>query len=193
MHLLVQGCPVKKKRSSCPMGTSVTVNKVAAPQFRGFFEDLVKVGAPVRNLGDTDIVVAILSQHPPGMAINWAQTLSRNVVDKDVQAWLNATRQSIRMENAAVSGSRTEQSRHWWHWSIDTLDRPAAYRQHTAASAGGVITVVAGWHSGATLAMRTWKSALRNDTRGNCRSTKPADVPTRQVATDAPATGRIKL
>ena len=53
-------------------GERVTVNKAVAEQFRGFFNDLVKLGAPVRGLGGFG-VRGNPSEHPIGFAVDWAR------------------------------------------------------------------------------------------------------------------------
>ena len=53
-------------------GATVTINKSVAAQFRGFFNDLIKNGAPVRGLGGFG-TRNNPSEHPLGLAIDWAQ------------------------------------------------------------------------------------------------------------------------
>jgi hypothetical protein len=102
-------------------GQKVTVNKRAASQFKGFFDDLIKAGAPVRSLGGVGSR-GNPSQHPVGLAIDWAQN-SRDVVAPDVQRWIS---QHPEVLNALEQKWGMSGGEHWahpdtGHFSIDTL------------------------------------------------------------------------
>jgi hypothetical protein len=75
-------------------GQKVDVNKKVAEQFRGFFNDLIKFGAPVRGLAGFG-VRENPSQHPIGFAVDWAQH-SRDVVDSDVRNWIDNNRAALK-------------------------------------------------------------------------------------------------
>lgn len=103
-------------------GQRVTVNKRAAAQFKGFFDDLVAAGAPVRNLGGVGVRPGNASQHPVGLAIDWAQS-HRNVTDPDIAAWMANNRDKLNAieQKWGISGGE-----HWidpdtGHFSIETL------------------------------------------------------------------------
>jgi hypothetical protein len=103
-------------------GQRVTVNKRAAAQFKGFFDDLAAAGAPVRNLGGVGVRPGNPSQHPVGLAIDWAQH-SRNVVDRDVGQWIANNREKL---NALEQKWGMSGGEHWahpdtGHFSVDTL------------------------------------------------------------------------
>jgi hypothetical protein len=103
-------------------GEQVTVNARAAEQFKGFFNDLIDAGAPVRSLGGYGLRPGNPSQHPPGLAIDWAQH-SRNVVDKDVQAWIskNPGRLNELEDRWGMSGGEHWKKPDTGHFSIQTL------------------------------------------------------------------------
>ena len=102
-------------------GKTVTVNKRAAAQFQGFFNDLIAAGAPVRNLGGVG-PRGNPSQHPVGLAVDWAQH-SRNVVDRDVQAWISNNPDVLNnLERKwGISGGEHWKNPDTGHFSIDTL------------------------------------------------------------------------
>jgi hypothetical protein len=102
-------------------GERVTVNKAVAAQFRGFFNDLLKHGAPVRSLGGFG-VRGNPSQHPIGFAIDWAQS-SRNVVTRDVQNWIDANRDTLRKleRRWGMSGGENWNNPDTGHFSIERI------------------------------------------------------------------------
>jgi hypothetical protein len=71
-----KGTPIHGERETIRLdnGQTVTVNKKAAAQFKGFFNDLIAAGAPVRGLEAFGTRPTNASQHPAGMAIDWAQS-----------------------------------------------------------------------------------------------------------------------
>jgi hypothetical protein len=75
-------------------GGKVTIDKAIAEQFRGFFNDLIKLGAPVRGLGRFG-VRGNPSEHPLGFAVDWAQH-SRDVVDADVRQRIDGHRNVLK-------------------------------------------------------------------------------------------------
>jgi hypothetical protein len=118
-------------------GVSVTVNKAVAEQFRGFFNDLVKLGAPVRGLGGFG-VRGNPSEHPIGFAVDWAQH-SRNVVDSDVGLWINSHRDTlIKLElRWGLSGGETWHNPDTGHFSIERIFGDQHLAASKAASASG--------------------------------------------------------
>jgi hypothetical protein len=102
-------------------GQKVTVAKRAAAQFRGFFNDMIAAGAPVRGLGGVGSR-GNPSQHPPGLAVDWAQH-SRNVVDRDVQQWISKNPDKLNEleQKWAMSGGEHWKNPDTGHFSIDTL------------------------------------------------------------------------
>jgi hypothetical protein len=103
-------------------GARVTVNARAAAQFQGFFNDLIAAGAPVHDLGGYGNRPYNPSQHPIGLAIDWSQK-GRNIVSRDVQAWISAHPQVLNALEAKWGMSGGE---HWGHpdtghFSIETL------------------------------------------------------------------------
>jgi len=103
-------------------GQRVTVNRRAASQFQGFFNDLIAAGAPVRNLGGFGSRPGNPSQHPIGLAIDWAQH-SRNVVDRDVAQWMRSNAQTLNTleQKWGMSGGEHWRNPDTGHFSIDTL------------------------------------------------------------------------
>ena len=69
-------------------GQRFTVNKRAAAQFKGFYEDLIKSGAPVHSVGGVG-GRGNPSQHPIGLATDWAQD-GRDQVAPDVARWIQS-------------------------------------------------------------------------------------------------------
>jgi len=103
-------------------GERVTVNKQAAAQFRGFFEDLIEAGAPVHTLGGLGARLGNASQHPVGLAVDWAQ-LRRDTVSPDVARWMHNNQDTL---NTLESKWGMSGGEHWrtpdrGHFSIDTL------------------------------------------------------------------------
>jgi hypothetical protein len=108
----------------------VTVNKAVAEQFRGFFNDLIKHGAPVRDLGGFGMRDN-RSQHPIGYAIDWAQH-RRDVVDADVSKWIKDNRDLLKKleRRWGMSGAENWRDRDTGHFSIERV----LGEQHLAAS-----------------------------------------------------------
>ena len=102
-------------------GEKVTVNKAIAEQFRGFFNDLIKLGAPVRGLGGFG-VRGNPSEHPIGFAVDWAQH-SRDVVDPDVRQWIDGHRGVLnKMElRWGLSGGENWHNPDTGHFSIERI------------------------------------------------------------------------
>jgi len=112
-------------------GQRVTVNKAVAQQFRGFFNDLIKLGAPVRSLGGFGVRPGNRSQHPIGFAIDWAQH-SRDVVDADVSRWIKSNRDTLKKleQRWGLSGAENWRDPDTGHFSIERI----LGEQHLAAS-----------------------------------------------------------
>jgi hypothetical protein len=119
-----KGSPQSGQRQTITLsnGTQVTVNAKAAEQFKGFFNDMIAAGAPVKSLGGYGNRPGNPSQHPPGLAIDWAQH-SRNVVDPDVQRWISSNRGVLDKleEKWGMSGGEKWKSPDTGHFSIQTL------------------------------------------------------------------------
>jgi TP901 family phage tail tape measure protein len=83
-------------------GQKVTVNKAAAPQFEGFFNDLIKAGAPVGSLGGFG---------------------TRNLVSPRVQSWISQNPQvlSALEKKWGMSGGEHWRNPDTGHFSVDTL------------------------------------------------------------------------
>ena len=118
-------------------GEKVTVNKAIAAQFLGFFNDLIKLGAPVRGLGGFG-VRGNPSEHPRGYAIDWAQH-SRDVVDPDVRAWIDSHRDVLRKLELrwGLSGGENWHNPDTGHFSIERIFGEAHLRASREASARG--------------------------------------------------------
>ena len=132
-------------------GQKVTVNARAAAQFQGFFNDLIKAGAPIHDLGGFGDRPYNPSQHPGGLAVDWAQG-GRNKVSPDVYRWMmqHPDQMDAFERKWGMSGGE-----HWGkpdrgHFSIDTLfgrkhlamingqDQPAAAPSVSAQDRGAV-------------------------------------------------------
>lgn len=126
-------------------GQRFVVNARGAEQFKGFYNDLIKAGAPVRNIGGYGSRPHNASQHPIGLATDWAQH-SRNVVDRDVQQWMNQNRETL---NALEHRWGMSGGEHWrnpdtGHFSIDRIFGEKHFKAAQAESAGiGTRTVEA--------------------------------------------------
>jgi hypothetical protein len=118
------GSPMSGERETIRLanGQTVSVNKRSAAQFQGFFNDLIAAGAPVRGLGGYGLRGGNPSQHPAGLAVDWAQH-SRNVVDRDVQQWIGSHRDTLnRLESKwGMSGGEHWRNPDTGHFSIDVL------------------------------------------------------------------------
>jgi hypothetical protein len=108
----------------------VTVNKAVAAQFEGFFNDLIKANAPVKGLGGFG-VRDNPSEHPVGYAVDWAQH-SRNVVDPDVQTWINHNRNTLKKLELrwGLSGGENWNNPDTGHFSVERV----LGQQHLQAS-----------------------------------------------------------
>jgi hypothetical protein len=117
------GSPLSGERETITLsnGQQVPVNKLAAPQFKGFFEDLIAAGAPVKNLGGYGRRPNP-SQHPAGLAIDWAQS-SRNVVSPAVARWIRENPEVLNeLERKwGMSGGEHWRNPDTGHFSIETL------------------------------------------------------------------------
>jgi hypothetical protein len=102
-------------------GQKVTVNKSVAEQFRGFFNDLIKAGAPVRGLGGLG-ERGNPSEHPIGFAVDWAQH-SRDVVDPDVLNWIARNRDTLKKleQRWGLSGGENWSNSDTGHFSIERV------------------------------------------------------------------------
>ena len=124
------GAPISgpQKTVTLSNGQKVTVNAHAAPQFEGFFNDLIKAGAPVHNLGGFGTRPTNPSQHPNGMAVDWGQGLpgpfgGRVSESRDVYDWI---KKNPGMMNSLEDKWGMSGGEHWanpdlGHVSIDTL------------------------------------------------------------------------
>ncbi len=111
-------------------GAEVNVNKAVAQQFQGFFNDLIKAGAPVRDLGGFGMRPNA-SEHPIGYAVDWAQK-SRNVVAADVRIWINQNLDTLKKleRRWGLSGGENWSNPDTGHFSVERVLGP----QHLAAS-----------------------------------------------------------
>jgi hypothetical protein len=118
-------------------GERVTVNKAIAAQFLGFFNDLVKLGAPVRGLGGFG-VRGNPSEHPLGFAVDWAQH-SRDVVDPDVRQWIDGHRDVLKKleRRWGLSGGENWHSPDTGHFSIERIFGDQHLKASRDASATG--------------------------------------------------------
>ncbi|MGT2438302.1 hypothetical protein ACU4GH_23785 [Bradyrhizobium betae] len=129
--------PNERQTITLSNGEKVTINKVIAPQFLGFFNDLIKFGAPVRSLGGFG-VRGNPSEHPRGFAIDWAQH-SRDVVDADVRRWIDGHRDLLRKleQRWGLSGGENWQHPDTGHFSIERIFGEAHLKASREASARG--------------------------------------------------------
>jgi hypothetical protein len=118
-------------------GQKVTINKAIAEQFRGFFNDLIKLGAPVRGLGGFG-VRGNPSEHPLGFAVDWAQH-SRDVVDADVRQWIDGNRDVLKKMELrwGLSGGENWHNPDTGHFSIERIFGDQHLAASRAASAKG--------------------------------------------------------
>jgi hypothetical protein len=118
-------------------GEKVTVNKAIAAQFLGFFNDLVKLGAPVRGLGGFG-VRGNPSEHPLGFAVDWAQH-SRDVVDPDVRQWIDGNRAVLKKleQRWGLSGGENWHNPDTGHFSIELIFGEPHLKASGEASARG--------------------------------------------------------
>jgi hypothetical protein len=118
-----RGTPLTGERETVRLsnGQTVTVNKKVAAQYKGFFEDMIKAGAPIRNLGGFGTREGNASQHPIGYAVDWAQH-GYGVVDPDVADWIrkNQTQLNAIEEKWGMSGAEHWRKPDTGHFSIDT-------------------------------------------------------------------------
>jgi hypothetical protein len=118
-------------------GGKVTINKAIAEQFRGFFNDLIKLGAPVRGLGGFG-VRGNPSEHPLGFAVDWAQH-SRDVVDADVRQWIDGHRNVLKKLELrwGLSGGENWHNPDTGHFSIERIFGEEHLKASREASARG--------------------------------------------------------
>jgi hypothetical protein len=123
--------PSERQTITLNNGEKVTVNKAVAEQFRGFFNDLIKLGAPIRSLGGFGERPNNASEHPSGFAVDWAQQ-SRNVVAADVRNWIDSHRDTLkRLEQRwGLSGGENWHNPDTGHFSVERI----LGAQHLAAS-----------------------------------------------------------
>jgi hypothetical protein len=119
-------------------GVKVDVGKRVAGQFAGFFNDLVKAGAPVRDLGGFGVRPSNPSQHPIGFAIDWAQT-SRDVVAHDVSQWIASHRDLLKKLEVrwGLSGGENWKNPDTGHFSIERIFGEQHLKASRDASARG--------------------------------------------------------
>jgi hypothetical protein len=113
--------PSERQTITLSNSKKVTINTAIAAQFLGFFNDLIKVGAPVRGLGGFG-VRGNPSEHPRGFAIDWAQH-SRDVVDADVRQWIDSHRDLLRKleRRWGLSGGENWNDPDTGHFSIERI------------------------------------------------------------------------
>lgn len=128
--------PADRQTITLSNGVTADVGKRVAGQFLGFFNDLIKSGAPVRDLGGFGMRPNP-SQHPIGFAMDWAQS-SRNVVAHDVQQWISSHRDLLKkLENRwGLSGGENWHNPDTGHFSIERI----LGEQHLKASEGASAT-----------------------------------------------------
>jgi hypothetical protein len=129
--------PSERQTITLSNGEKVTVNKAISAQFLGFFNDLIKQGAPVRGLGGFG-VRGNPSEHPRGYAIDWQQT-KRNVVTADVQHWIDGHRDLLRKleRRWGLSGGENWHNPDTGHFSIELILGEAHLKASREASARG--------------------------------------------------------
>jgi hypothetical protein len=116
----------------------VTINKMVSGQFLGFFNDLIRLGAPVRGLGGFGVRPHNRSQHPRGLAIDWAQH-DRDVTDPDVRQWIDshlAVLKKLEMR-WGLSGGETWNDKDTGHFSIERIFGELHLKAAREASASG--------------------------------------------------------
>ncbi|MGX1166812.1 hypothetical protein AB7M16_003078 [Bradyrhizobium sp. USDA 372] len=116
-------------------GKKIDTNKLVAGQFLGFFNDLIEREAPVRDLGCFGERPNNRSQHPRGLAIDWAQT-DRDVVAHDVRQWIDSHREVLRKleRRWGISGGENWTDKDTGHFSIEIIFGDAHLRAARAAS-----------------------------------------------------------
>jgi hypothetical protein len=126
-----------RQRITLSNGEKVTINKAVAAQFLGFFNDLIKLGAPVRGLGGFG-VRGNPSEHPVGFAVDWAQH-SRDVVDADVRQWIDGNRAVLKKleQRWGLSGGENWHNPDTGHFSIERIFGEQHLKASRDASAGG--------------------------------------------------------
>jgi hypothetical protein len=114
--------PADRKTIKLSNGEEVTVNKVVAEQFLGFFNDLIKAGAPVRKLGGINTRPKNASEHPIGYAVDWAQS-DRNKVAPAVAKWISKNRDALKnLERRwGLSGGENWNNPDTGHFSIERV------------------------------------------------------------------------
>lgn len=129
--------PSERQTITLSNGVKVTINKAISPQFLGFFNDLIKFGAPVRGLGGFG-VRGNPSEHPRGFAIDWAQH-DRDVVDADVRQWIDSHRALLRKleRRWGLSGGENWSHPDTGHFSIERIFGEEHLKASREASARG--------------------------------------------------------
>jgi hypothetical protein len=119
-------------------GQTVVVNKAVAEQFRGFFNDLIKLQAPVRGVFGFGMR-ANPSEHPIGFATDWMQT-KRNEVSADVQRWIDNHRDALKKleRRWGLSGGENWHNPDTGHFSIERIFGDQHLQAAKAASARDV-------------------------------------------------------
>jgi hypothetical protein len=124
--------PSQRETVTLDNGQKFTVNKRVAAQFKGFYNDLIKAGAPVHGIGGLG-TRGNPSEHPGGFATDWSQS-SRDVVSRDVRAWITQNRLTLSgLENKwGMSGGENWRNPDTGHFSIERILTP----EHLAAAQG---------------------------------------------------------
>lgn len=101
----------------------VTVHEMAAPHIKGFLEDLIKAGCPIKSIGGFNIRRIAgsrrLSQHSWGGAIDLNQ-VGRDKVVHGLKEWATTNRDLL---NSLEKKWRMEGGHHWrnpdlGHWEF---------------------------------------------------------------------------
>lgn len=127
-----RGSPLSGARETITLsnGVQMTVRKEAASQFQGFFNELIAAGAPVHNTVGYGERMNNASQHPAGLAVDWAQGWGRDGVwggmtrvAPDVYRWITANKDRLKQieDKWGISGGERWKGLDVGHFSIDTL------------------------------------------------------------------------
>lgn len=102
-------------------GEKVTVGSRVAEQWRGFYNDLIDAGAPVKGLGGFG-TRGNPSQHPIGYATDWTQR-GRNVVAPQTQQWISQNQGVLNQieQKWGISGGEHWSNPDTGHFSIQTI------------------------------------------------------------------------
>jgi hypothetical protein len=104
-----------------PGGLSVTVNKRAAENFKGFLTDLEAAGAPIKGIGGYNVRkiagTDTFSQHAYGNAIDIDQT-ARNVTAGEFRRWGEANPEKLAAieDKWGMIGGQNFSQPDWGHW-----------------------------------------------------------------------------